>query len=250
MPGTSCARWFAAALLLLASACDSQDGGDPAGGYQIRGHAAGNARTYIGELRIAPFGPGYDLIWRLDQGDMYRGTALLADHVLGAVYWIGPRPTPDISVAVFAVKGGTLTGTWMPAIGGVPRPGREELAGPENLNGSYDIVVGENPDGSSYKGHVEITRTGKTYWLRWYLPELTYVGRGVRVGDKLVVGYASRIAPGVVAYCMMGENGKGVWSFGNANGLGTELISQNLNKDAFGESNMNAIESRCAEVGA
>jgi hypothetical protein len=239
-------RYCAAALLLVfLGACDSKSGPDPSGDYQVKGEALNKRPIYTGRLRIESRGPGYDLIWLLGQREIYRGKALYTDNVLAAVYWAGGVPTPDLAVGVYRISGGDLTGTWIPATGSVDDSGREVLKGSPMLAGSYEIALGENPDGSTYSGHVEIAHAGRLYELRWYLPDLTYVGRGVRLGDRLVVGYASRGAPGVVAYCMTDDDGKGVWSYGNAKGMGTELISRSVKKDAFGSADIVSIELAC-----
>jgi hypothetical protein len=237
-------RWLIGALFLLfAGGCDSETGPDPAGDYLVRGEAPKKERLYSGALRIADSGPGYRLGWVLDQGEVYDGTGLYIDNVLGAVYWAGQKPGPDVGVVIYRIKDGELTGTWLPAAS--DETGRETLRGSPGLAGRYEIVHGENPDGGTYSGTVEMTRQGRIHDLRWYVPKLAYVGRGIRVGDLLVVGYARGKAPGIVAYCMTSENGKGVWSYGGARGLGTEVISRSGNKDAPGQSDGVTVEPDC-----
>jgi hypothetical protein len=232
----------------LLSACDSGASLDPSGDYQVRGETVQQEQLYSGVLRVARNGPGYHLTWLLGQHEMYHGTALYADNVLGAVYWFGPMPSPDMAVAIYRIEGGELNGTWLPAAEGPSKPGREVLTGSSSLAGRYEISVGENPDGSTYSGAVEMERRGRIYEMRWYMPGLTYVGRGVRLGDVLIVGYGSSIAPGVVGYCMTSENGKGVWSYGEAKGFGTEAISRGIKKDAFGSADIGSIESACKDL--
>lgn len=248
MARTSLGRWFGALLLLFAAACDSGTAVDPAGDYQVRGETVGKERIYSGALRIKSYGPGYHLTWLLDQRELYRGTGLYRENVLGAVYWSGRIPSPDLAVVIYRIKGGTLEGTWLPADSAYKATGREVLKGSESLAGSYEIAVGENPDGSSYSGVVQMERRGRIFELRWYMPALTYVGRGVQVGDVLVVGYGSRVAPGIVAYCMTTENGKGLWSYGEAKGIGTEVISRGIRKEAFGTADMASIEVECNDL--
>jgi hypothetical protein len=119
------------------------------------------------------------------------------------------------------------------------------LRGSPGLAGQYEIVHGESPDGATYSGTVQMARQGRIHDMRWYLPDLAYVGRGIRVGDLLVVGYARGKAPGIVAYCMTSENGNGVWSYGEARGLGKEVISRSGEKDAIGQSDTGTTEADC-----
>ena len=39
-----------------------------------------------------------------------------------------------------------------------------------------------------------------------------------------------------------------MWSYGKARGIGTEVISRSLKKDAFGQSDIVSIESDCKTV--
>ena len=235
--------WLLGALLLLfAGACDSQTGPDPEGDYLVRGEAPRQERVYSGALRIADSGPGYRLTWILDQHEVYSGAALYIDNVLGAVYWAGRDPGPDLGVVIYRIKDGDLTGTWRAAAS--DKTGLETLRGSPGLAGQYEIVHGENPDGVAYSGTVQMVRQGRIHDLRWYLPDLAYVGRGIRIGDLLVVGYGRGKAPGIVAYCMTSEDGKGVWSYGAAKGLGKEVIRRSR-EDANGQSDTATTESDC-----
>jgi hypothetical protein len=227
-------RWFIAFILLAVGACDSPpqlasvSPSNPAGQYEIKGETVSKNRAYAGELQIEQNGPGFNLAWRLDQGDAYRGAAMAADNVLGAVYWTADRSSRDFGIVVYQIDGGELKGIWMPAGAKITAAGREDLEGSPDLDGRYEVTLGWNPDRrSTYSGHVEIDRNAETYDVRWFLPDLVFVGKGVRVGDVLVVGYSARTAPGVIAYCMTEDGGQGIWSHGSAGGLGSEVIARN-----------------------
>ena len=197
---------------------------NPAGDYTIDGNTVAGGRSYAGRLEIVQRGPAYALAWRLDQGDAYTGVALLEDDILGAVYWSGSNR--NLGIVIYRIEGGTLTGTWAPANAAIEAAGRETLKGSSSLSGRYDITLGQQPNsGGRYSGQVEIKRTGETYELQWFLPNPSYVGRGIRVGDLLVVGYGPE-SPGVVAYCMTDQGGDGVWSYGASRGLGREVIAR------------------------
>jgi hypothetical protein len=128
-------RWLIGALLLLsAGACDSETGPDPTGDYVVRGETARHERLYAGALRIAEYGPGYHLTWILDRREVYNGAALFTDNVLGAVYWPGRIPSPDLAVAIYRIDGGELSGTWLPAAKEYSEIGRETLKGVVQLD--------------------------------------------------------------------------------------------------------------------
>ncbi len=225
--------WLAALLALCTAACAAGPVPatlaqlDPVGQYQIKGQTVSKNRTYTGELKIEPNGPGFALAWHLDHGDIYRGTALVTGNVLGAVYWDGSGPGHDLGIVVYRIDGGILRGTWMLAAPKITTAGREDLKGSEDLQGRYEVILGQNPEHHGrYGGYVEIDHNGPTYELRWFVPALAFVGKGVRVGDVLVVGYSSTVAPGVIAYCLTKNGGAGVWSHGRAEGLGAEVIAR------------------------
>lgn len=248
--------WIAPLLLLAIAACDvstqnssdnTSSGIDPAGQYQIAGNTVSKTRSYTGQLTIERRGAAYSLAWRLDAGDAYGGTAILADNVLGAVYWPGSgKPGGDLGIVVYKINGGELTGTWIPAGATADKLGRETLKGRAGLDGRYEVTLGENPGGrGSYTGYVEMARHGDTYELRWFVPTFAYMGQGLRVGDVLVVGYSGGKAPGVIAYCMTADGGQGIWSYGDAKSLGTETIS----RSAEAASRLAAQPSECAATG-
>jgi hypothetical protein len=217
--------WGLALVLVLAGSAPGRADTtvDPAGDYLIAGNTVAGGRDYGGRLKIVQSGPAYILGWRLDQGDAYTGVGLLEGDILGAVYWSGSKS--GLGVVIYRIEGDTLTGTWAPAGAAISVAGRETLKGSSQLSGRYAITLGQNPDnGSKYTGEVEIKRTGETYELRWFTPDPSAVGRGIKVGDLLVVGYGPE-SPGVVAYCMTEEGGDGVWSYGESRGLGREVIA-------------------------
>ena len=91
--------WITPVLLIAIAACDNggntttATGTDPAGQYRIVGQTVTKSRTYAGQLEIERSGAAYALAWRLDGGDIYGGTAIYLDGVLGGVYWTGARPS-------------------------------------------------------------------------------------------------------------------------------------------------------------
>ena len=192
-----------------------------AGTYRAEGKTA-NGMAYGGQVGIEPNGKGVRLAWVLDGGDRYRGLGLQIDNVLGSAYWADDERFNGPGIVVYRIDGGKLHGTWL-TFGG-PEVGREELVGPASLEGRFEITLGQNPDGSSYHGHVNIKRRGDTYLFHWYAPGDSYIGNGIRVGDIMVVGYAEGRAPGTVAYCIRDGNLDGVWAYGGDTRLGRETL--------------------------
>src|SRR5581483_2288956 len=112
-------------------------------------------------------------------------------------------PSADYGIVLYRVKGGHLEGIWRSDGGRTTRTlGAENLDGPEGLEGSYSITLGQNPDGTHYIGHVEIKRAGAIYLVDWYTPQPRYIGTGVLMGDVFVVGYGESHRSGVAAYCV------------------------------------------------
>ena len=101
--------------------------------------------------------------------------------------------------------------------------GREDLDGPEGLEGDITISLGLNPNGSHYHGSVTVHRTGRVYAVTWYTPELRYTGTGVMAGDIFVVGYSAHFQSAVAAYCLRSTKlVEGVTARAGENALGAE----------------------------
>lgn len=138
----------------------------PSGTYQAQGMAP-NGKSYAGIVEILPQGKGAHLAWQLDGGARYLGLGLRLDNVLGAAYWPLQVKSPGVGIVVYRIDGGRLDGDWMMLQGPRDRVGEEELEGPPELEGRFEIVRGVNPGGASqYKGHVEIDRRGDVYYFR------------------------------------------------------------------------------------
>ena len=88
--------------------------------------------------------------------------------------------------------------------------------------GAY-LVSGQNPDGESgYEGEANITQTGETYQVEWYLDDQVIVGTGIGYGDVLAVGY-----PGGTAVYQLADDGVlyGVWAITEGQNLGAEVLT-------------------------
>jgi hypothetical protein len=189
------------------------------GAYHAVGSTAGG-KAYEGDVAIQPLGHVKAVLWRLNTGDAYKGIGLEAGAVFGVAY----SSSSAFGLVVYRVDGGRLEGRWSLAAENGKGVGREVLQGPAGLNGSYVISEGENPDGTPYKGRVEIKPTGKTYTLRWFTPQAADIGTGILVDGILVVAYGRGPGFGVVAYQRDGDHLHGQWS----GALGKDLGSENL----------------------
>ena len=204
------ARWLfaliVASLLLGPASADELVGKYQAAGTTPKG------KPYSGEVMIEQLGGLHVVLWKLADGEAYKGIGIRQGDVLGAAY--GPADT-KFGIVVYKIEGGTLTGVWADSRDLKSELGQETLQGDPGLNGTYSIVLGQNRDGmTNYSGQVQIKRTGETYILVWPTKPPA-IGVGVRLKDMLVVAYTSnpRKMPGVVAYQALSTDAlSGIWS--------------------------------------
>jgi len=202
---------------------------DIAGTYDAQGRNPGGNGTYGGVVKIVPFGAAHAILWKMNNGQGSEGLALRQANVVGAAYRTSKI---DFGLVVYRVAGGVLDGEWVTPGNQKAELGRETLEGPADLNGTYKITLGQNRDGTTnYTGEVIIKPEGDTYLLAWMVPKLAYIGRGVRIGDVLVVAYGqsqdpSKL-PGVVAF-KMDDPGtmSGIWATAGSSKTGTEILKR------------------------
>jgi hypothetical protein len=81
--------------------------------------------------------------------------------------------------------------------------------------GTYD-VEGSGPGGSTtYRGTVEVTRTGETYRITWTIGEEIYTGTAIGNDDVLSIAYASADSAqhGLAVYSReQGGDWAGLWT--------------------------------------
>jgi hypothetical protein len=88
---------------------------------------------------------------------------------------------------------------------------------------------GKNPDGSEYRGFVEVVRNGDSFVVSWLSPERsnqavritrTSVGVGILQGDVLAVSYTASRVPAIATYRVEagGERLIGQWTVLNGRG--------------------------------
>ena len=97
----------------------------------------------------------------------------------------------------------------------------------QDLTGTYQCE-GVGPNGTKYRGIVEITQNDQTYRVKWTVaPDGVYFGIGVRKGDQLAVSYLGQVL-GVVLYKIeKGPRFVGDWTVTGANGhVFTETLTK------------------------
>jgi hypothetical protein len=97
----------------------------------------------------------------------------------------------------------------------------------QDLTGRYQCE-GVGPNGTRYRGVVEIARNDQTYRLRWTIPpDGVYLGIGIISGDELAASYFGQVL-GVVLYKIeKGPRLVGQWTVTGAEG---QVYSETLTK--------------------
>src|SRR5918994_1767231 len=102
-----------------------------------------------------------------------------------------------------------------------------ETAPPKRTVAGVYLCEGANPDGSPYKGLVEIVAIDNTYLVHWMMADGAEVlGVGIRNSDVLSVSYFGG-TPAVVVYQINGDRLVGEWTMGGAEGM---LYSETLTR--------------------
>lgn len=96
-----------------------------------------------------------------------------------------------------------------------------------DLSGVYRCE-GVNPNGTPYRGRVEITKDDHTYRLRWTMAQGASLGIGIVNGDVLAVSYFTGANVGIVLYKIQkGSQLIGEWALLGADG---QLYPEELTK--------------------
>jgi hypothetical protein len=218
-----CAALLIGAGLLLAAGARADD---LAGHFSANGQAP-NGKAYTGEVLVEDAGSLDAILWKLADGEAYKGIAIHRDNVLAAAYGTANQ---RFGLVVYKIRGGTLEGLWADTGSLKADLGKETLQGAPDLNGEYKITVGQNRDGmTNYTGKVAIRRNGDTYILTWYAPSLSAIGVGIKLNDMLVVAYGNdpKRMPGVVAYRADSPNTLvGIWGLAGQRQTGKEVLSR------------------------
>lgn len=96
---------------------------------------------------------------------------------------------------------------------------------PPDLTGMYRCD-GMNPDGTAYKGVVEITTLRDTFRVVWKMDDGSVMGVGIYSGGVFAVSYFGG-APAVVVYKVDGNRLVGEWTMGGIDGaVYTETLTK------------------------
>lgn len=109
--------------------------------------------------------------------------------------------------------------------------GAQEMA----LDGVYRSE-GVNPDGTKYRGTVEIAKDDQTYLVRWLARQVTSIGIGIVRGDVLAVSYYTGTNIGIALYHIeKGPRLTGEWTVLGADGLRYPETLTKMGRDARAE---------------
>jgi hypothetical protein len=182
---------------------------DPVGSYAIASASTPSGDAYTGTVDVRGRGDFYDVAWSLSNKEAFQGIGIVEGDVLGATWGV----KGEYGVAIYTVKGGTLSGRW--ASSNSPgETGIERLEGPEGLEGTYaaDGMFADRV--RTYKGTVTIRKDGEGYRVSWNMPAGTYGGLGILDGNTLTVGWTPTQlgeVKGVASYRMAGGTLTGKW---------------------------------------
>ena len=98
---------------------------------------------------------------------------------------------------------------------------------PPDLAGVYRCD-GMNPDGTAYKGVVEITKLRDTFRVAWKMDDGSVIGVGIYSGGVFAVSYFGG-APAVAVYRVDGNRLVGEWTMGGIEGA---VYAETLTKTA------------------
>ena len=100
------------------------------------------------------------------------------------------------------------------------------------LDGVYRSE-GVNPDGTKYRGTVEIAKDDQTYLVRWLARQVTSIGIGIVRGDVLAVSYYTGTNIGVAIYHIeKGPRLTGEWTVLGADGQRYPETLTKMGRDA------------------
>ena len=194
-------------------------GPDLAGSYDITTGTNPDGSNYKGTVALTKQDAFYRLSWNAG-GATYAGVGVQQGNVLG----VGWGESEPYGVAVYAVSGGKLTGTWATSKAS-GKLGTEVLEGPAGLSGTYEIVDSLSPEtGSKYEGKVVITPQGETYDVKWNLANEQYQGVGLMKNNVFVASFPA--GAGVVAYDVTSSGLSGRWAQKPGGGVGTEVVAK------------------------
>lgn len=182
------------------------------------------ADAYRGTVEIAAKDNGVVAIrWAIPGSTDYAGIGFTNGKILAAGYGDGS----PMGIAIYDEDGDKFVGAWTGTVtkGEI---GLETLQSTGTGSGKFKIILGKNPDGTSYSGEVTLETRGDTFEMTWRGNGPVTRGVGIRVGNSLVVGWTPGKNVGVVCYEVKNDGTRldGVWTSLGANKLGAETLDR------------------------
>ena len=196
---------------------------DIAGDYSVTGTNEGGGGEYRGDLRIAKREGVYQFTW-VSGPNTYDGVGVRTGDKLAVSFTDGANGK-GCGVVLYSIAGdGSLDGKvgyW-----GMNEEAKEtaKRTSGSGLEGSYDIS-GSNPNGSSYKGKLSVSKQASGYTFSWDAGTVTK-GFGVRDGNTGAVGIGGSQCA-FVSY-RIGPDGTldGRWGSPGTTTVGTEIAKK------------------------
>jgi hypothetical protein len=118
------------------------------------------------------------------------------------------------------------------------------------LDGVYRSE-GVNPDGTKYRGTVEIAKDDQTYLVRWLARQVTSIGIGIVRGDVLAVSYYTGTNIGIALYHIeKGPRLTGEWTVLGADGQRYPETLTKMGRDARQQNHKGLPGATPREMGA
>jgi hypothetical protein len=147
------------------------------GERQITVHGTSGPTKRTGSVSVTKQGDFYAVAFKTADNPPWQGIGIKYKTQGGdQELWAGVAPGGAVSLGVYEIKGGVLSGTWVPVNAANDKSvfGFENLAGSPQLGGVYKITAGKLPNGgAAYTGALNIDpltgtlKGGKCYRIRW-----------------------------------------------------------------------------------
>ncbi len=157
---------------------DKRIAGDPWPGDHAIASQGAAAVKRTGAIAIAKQGDYYSVSYKTGENPAWQGIGVRVDLPGNAPeLWAAVAPGGATSLGVYEVNGGNLKGVWVPVNAAQDRAvlGYENLSGPGELGGGYQVLSGKLPNGGvTYTGALNIdplpaklSGNAKCYRIRW-----------------------------------------------------------------------------------
>ena len=166
-----------------------------AGDHAILAHSSSGGPSRKGSIQITKQGEFYALTLKTGENPPWQGIGVRVTTAGGdQELWAGIAPAGAISLGIYAIKGGNLSGTWIPINAANDKSvyGYEALVGAAEIGGVYKITAGKLPNGGvTYTGALNIDpltekliADAPCYRFRWATGTTALA---FRVGDRMAV---------------------------------------------------------------